>query len=125
MKTEDTKIIVFAPDRWGSLERFQRLHQKTYKLDNESQHALSGAGNHFHRAHALFRVARSHIPKLKEDRHELESHGHTHALRGGELSAVVEAIILSLYSSIDCSRKIVTFIYKKERGVKESTRKFF
>jgi hypothetical protein len=38
-----------------------------------------------------------------------------------ELSAVMEGIILELYSSIDCTRKIINEIYGKYRGIPDST----
>lgn len=62
---------------------------------------------------------------MNEDNDELEKNGYTDSVRGKELSALVEAIILEFYSSIDCTRHIVTTIYKNHRGVKQSTRKFF
>lgn len=118
-------VRVFAPEQWGSLDRFQYLHQQTYKWDNETRHALSGVSNHFHRGLAILRVAKGHIGKLEEDRKQLEQFGVSKNVRGEELSAMFETIITSLYSSIDCARKVVTSIYKNERGVKQSTRKFF
>lgn len=125
MSMSDCIVIAFAPDRWGKLERFQRFYAGTYLFDRDTQQALSGAANHLHKAPILLQVAREHAAKLPEDRAQLEKHGFTPAQRGKELSALIESILLDLYSSIDCTRKIVTFIYRNERGVKQSTRKFF
>jgi len=121
----DWIVITFAPDRWGTLERFQHFCAGTYTFARDTQQALSGAANHFRKALILLQVAREHAAKLSEDRAQLETHGYTPAQRGKELSALIESILLDLYSSIDCTRKIVTCIYRNHRGVKQSTRKFF
>ncbi len=118
-------VIAFAPDRWGMLERFQHFYAGTYSFDADTQKALAGSANHFHKARILLQVAQQHVARLPEDRVQLEEHGYTPAQRGKELSALIESILLDLYSSVDCTRKVVTFIYRNHRGVKESTRKFF
>lgn len=121
----DCIVIGFAPDRWGSLEWFQHFYVETYSFDHHTQQALAGAANHFNKALTLLRIAREHASKLPEDDEQLEKYGYTPARRGKELSALVESVLLDLYSSVDCTRKVVTFVYKKHRGVKNSTRKFF
>lgn len=125
MTINDYKVIAFTPDRWGTLERFQHFFGKTYSFDQHTQNALRGAANHFRKALILLNIAKQHIAKLSEDRSQLEQYGHTPAQRGKELSALVESVLLDLYSSVDCTRKVVTFIYRNDRGVKQSTRKFF
>lgn len=118
-------VIAFTPERWGTLERFQHFYSTTHKFDRDTQKSLPGAANHFHKALLLLDVAKQHAALLKEDRAQLKERGYTPAQRGKELSALVESILLDLYSSIDCTRKVVTFIYRKHRGVKQSTRKLF
>ncbi len=125
MNMNECIALVFTPERWGTLERFQRFYSKTYTFDKDTQRALPGAANHFHKAALLLQVAKGHVPLLQEDREQIEATGYTPACRGKELSAIIESIILDIYSSIDCTRKIVTFIYAKQRGVKRSTRKLF
>jgi len=122
---DSTFLIAFAPENWGTLERFQHFCDGTYVFDADTKHALSGAANHFHKARILLELARQHAPKLEEDEAQLERCGYTPAERGKELAALIESVLLELYSSVDCTRKVVTFIYRNERGVKQSTRKFF
>ncbi len=116
---------MFAPEQWGTLDRFQRFHGPTYSFDADTQKALRGAANQLRKALVLLQVARQHAPKLTEDKEQLEQHGHTPAQRARELSALIESILLGLYSSVDCARKVVTFIYRNEHGVKQTTRRFF
>ena len=118
-------VITFTPERWGTLERFQHFYGGTHHFDRDTQKSLPGAANHFHKALILFQVAKEHASLLPEDRVQIEERGHTPARRGKELSALVESIILDLYSSIDCTRKVFTFIYRNHHGVKQSTRKIF
>lgn len=125
MNPAEYRVRMFAPDRWGSLERFQHFHSETYAFDKRTQKALPGTANHLHKAWLLQQVARDRAPLLQEDREQVETSGHTRARRGRELSAVVEAALLDLYSSVDCTRQVITSIYAKHRGVKQSTRKFF
>ena len=75
MSISNFKIIEFAPDHWGELERFRRFYSKTYDLDRHTQQALSGAENHFHKADTLLPVAREHISRLEEDEAQLQQHG--------------------------------------------------
>lgn len=125
MNISECKVIVFAPDKWGTLEHFRYFYTPTYTFNPDTQKALSGAVNHFHKAYTILRVAHQHTAKLAEDRDQLQERGYTPAQRGKELSALIESVFLDLYSSIDCARKVVTFIYRNHRGVKQSTRKFF
>jgi hypothetical protein len=125
MSTPKCIVIAFTPERWGRLERFQHFYGGTHHFDRDTQKSLPGAANHFHKALILLEVAKEHASRLPEDRAQLKERGHTPARRGKELSALVESILLDLYSSIDCTRKVVTFIYRNHRGVKQSTRKLF
>jgi hypothetical protein len=118
-------VIIFSPRNWGSLQRFEHFYPTTYSFDRNTQYAIKGAANHFYKALHLFNLAKEFSPRLNEDNAELEKNGYTDSVRSNELSALVEAIILEFYSSIDCTRHIVTTIYKNHRGVKQSTRKFF
>lgn len=122
----DKQILVdFAPERWGTLDRFQKLHQETYKLDKHQAGALRGAANHFHKAVRLARVAEVIVPRMKEDRAELNEKGYTASERSYEFAAVVEALLLSLYSAVDCTRKVLKAAYPKAQGFPDSTRKLF
>jgi hypothetical protein len=73
----------------------------------------------------LREIAHDMIPSLQVDRAELEAKGHTSAENSRKLTAVIESAITSLYSSLDCGRQVVTHVFKKYRGVSDSTRKTF
>src|SRR5690242_3339731 len=123
---ENPTLIRFAPNRWGQLERFAQLHSGTFQFTPTTQKALSGATNHFHKAITLKNIAIKLVPNLELDEKELEARGFTSALNSKELSAVIEGVILELYSSIDCTRKVISEIYGKYPGIpKVSTRKLF
>ncbi len=116
---------MFAPDRWGELEKFSQFYSSTYRFNHHTRRALSGATNHFHKVMTLFNFAQRIKANLEEDNKEIEQHGYTPAIRGKELSAIIETIFLDLYSSIDCTRQVIYFIFKNYRGVSESTRTLF
>lgn len=122
---ENPTIIRFAPDRWGELERFAQFYSGTFQFKPTTQKALSGAINHFRKAVTFKNLAVKLVPNLELDEKELEARGYSPALNSKELSAVIEGIILELYSSIDCTRKIIKEIYGKYRGIPDSTRKLF
>ena len=118
-------VIKFAPQYWGQLERFAQFYSKTYKFRPNSMKALSGAANHFRKAVTFKNLSIKLVPNLEIDKKELEANGYTPAENSMELSAVIEGIILELYSSIDCTRKIINEIYGKYPGIPDSTRKLF
>jgi len=125
MSTPDYKLITFAPEQWGQLDRFQRFYPKTYAFDFHTQKAVGGAANHLRKAWILCNVTKERVGLLEEDHKQFQSCGYTPANRAKELSALVETVILELYSVVDCTRKVVTFIYRDYKGVAQSTHKFF
>lgn len=73
----------------------------------------------------LLAVAQAIAPNLEEDEKELKAQGFTSARRAAEFTAVVESALTALYSSVDCTRKILNILYPKAQGLPESTRKLF
>lgn len=118
-------VRIYAPEQWGSLEKFSKFYSNTYELNPTGKRSISGAINHFRKGLALRDLAAKLIPNLEEDEVDLNRQGYTHAINSRELSAVVEGVILELYSSVDCTRRVVSQIYSKYRGVPDSTRKYF
>ena len=121
-------VRVYAPDEWGTLERFSRFYESTFQLSNTGKRCVSGAQNHFHKAHTFCNLAEKLVPNLKIDENELLKKGFTRAENASELSAVIESIFLELYSALDCARKVITEICGKLwkiQGVPDSTRKMF
>lgn len=117
---------IFAPEQWGTLEKFSKFYSETFQLKKSGQRSVSGAINHFHKCLILKQLALKLVPNSDLDEAELEQNGYTNATNSKELSAVIESSILELYSSVDCTRKVITEIYSKEyQGVPNSTRKYF
>lgn len=118
-------VLIYTPDQWGNLERFIRFYNHTHNFKKTGNRAVSGTANHFYKALTLKELALKLAPTLAKDEAELNKYGHTNAVNSKELSAVIESIILELYSSVDCSRKVLTEIYTGYKGIPDSTRKFF
>ncbi len=123
-----SSVRIYAPEQWGTLEKFTKFYSHSFELSRTGQRCVSGAQNHFHKASTLNQLAQKLAPNLDLDDQELTDKGYSHAVNTSELSAVVESILLELYSSIDCARKVITEICAKEwkiQGVPDSTRKLF
>jgi hypothetical protein len=118
-------VRTFAPEQWGQLEKFSKFYTATFAISEIGKRSVSGAVNHFHKAITLKSLAAKLSLNLEIDRQEIENKGYTKAINSGELSAVIESVVTELYSSLDCTRKLLSEIYKKYRGVPDSTRKFF
>ena len=66
------------------------------------------------------------IPNLRKDDEELREKGYTIASYSKELAAIIETMFIELYSSVDCTRQILSAIYRKYDGItSKSTRKLF
>lgn len=118
-------VRTFTPEYWGQVEMFSHFYAGTHKFNNDTKKALAGVGNHFQKAIILHDLAVKMLPNLDLDHEQLEKHGFTEAMNSKEITAVIEAIFLELYSSIDCTRKVLVSIYKNCRKLPDSTRKLF
>jgi hypothetical protein len=119
-------VRVFAPEQWGEVDRFANYYDGTYTFTERDKRAVSGVVNHFQKALTLQTLAIKLRPGLDVDRAQLEKHGFTPALNSHELSAVIEASILELYSSLDCTIKVLRAVYGSgSRSFPESTRRLF
>lgn len=117
---------MFAPEQWGETTRFAKLHSGTYQFDNRTTRAVSGVEAHFQKCLTLVSIARKLEPNLAIDKEELDRKGFTPAVNAAEVAALIEAAILELYSSIDCTVTVLRSIYgPKTRGFKKSTRQLF
>jgi hypothetical protein len=124
MNTKPT-VRIYAPEHWGQVERFAKFYSGTFNFTEPTKKAISGVGNHFNKALVFKSLSTRLQPNLIEDQKELQENGFTHAKNSKELTAVIEEIFTELYSSIDCTRKLVFEIHKKCRGLPDSTRKMF
>jgi len=119
-------LRMFAPERWGQVERFRVLSPTTHELRGHQKRVLAGVENHFHKALTLLAIADRMLPTLALDEVELEENGFTPAQNARDLAAVLEGVITELYSVVDCTAKFLHFIYgPTSRGFKESTRRMF
>lgn len=119
-------VRVFAPEQWREVDYFVNLHSETYKFAAEDARAVEGVRNHLQKATTLQSLAVKLKPGLEIDRNQLETKGYTPALNSTELSAVIEASVLELYSSVDCTVKVLHAVYSaRTRSFSKSTRGFF
>jgi hypothetical protein len=119
-------VRMFAPEFWGQVDFFSKLCSETYKFSEREQRALSGVIQHFEKAAMFQSLAVKLRPNLNIDQAELDERGYTPATNSRELAIVIEAAITELYSSVDCTAKVLRAIYgSSSRGFKKSTRSLF
>jgi hypothetical protein len=119
-------VRVFAPEQLGEVDRFANFYGGTYKFSDTEKRAVAGVRNHFQKAITLQSLAVKLKPGLDIDKKQLEERGYTPALNSHELSAVIEAAILELYSSLDCTVKVLHAVYGRgSRSFPGSTRRLF
>jgi hypothetical protein len=119
-------VRVFAPELWGELQSFAKFYHQSFQFTALQQRAVSGAVNHFQKSLRFHGLALKLKPNINLDLEELNRDGYTPAVNSYELSAVIESIFTELYSSVDCTRKILSAIYSNNRGLPTgSTRKLF
>ncbi|WP_080425197.1 hypothetical protein [Burkholderia ubonensis] len=118
-------VRTFAPELWGEVDKFKQFYEKTHTFKPDAKKAVSGIKGHFNKAITLRNLATKLAPNLEIDNAELKERGFTGAANAQELSAVIEEIFTELYSSIDCTRKVIVAIYKRCRHIPDSTRKLF
>ena len=125
-------VRMFAPERWGQVDRFRTLWRTTYKFRVREQRVLAGVENHFHKALTLLSIGEKLLPSLDGDEAELEEQGFTPAHNARNLAAVLEGVITELYSVIDCTAEMLHIIYgptttrfrKSTRGLFKDVDKF-
>lgn len=118
-------VRTFAPEQWGQVDIFRIFHAGTHRFKPDTKKAIFGVTNHFHKALTLQQLSIKLLPNLSKDEAELQSKGFTPATNAKEFSAVLEEVFTELYSSIDCTRKVIVSIYRRTRGLPDSTRKLF
>jgi len=120
------KILMFTPERWSSSRRFSRWHSSTYKFNEIQKRALLGVEGNLVKAGHLRSVYEKIIPNLTIDENQLNKNGYSPGLNSAELTTVFEALIVSQYSAIDCSIRVLrASLGGSVRGFKDSTRKCF
>lgn len=113
---------MFAPEYWAEVQKFRNLHSGTYKFNRQEQLALAGVLANFNKALRLLRTAEQLLPTLETDNAELEAEGMTAGENAAQLNTVFEAMVLSLYSTLDCSAKVVRAVFGRgARNFRAST----
>ena len=121
----EAAVRTFVPELWGEVDLFRHFHVGTHTFNADTKKAISGIKNHFQKALILHQLALKLLPNLSLDEEELQSKGYTAAANAEEFSAVLEEVFTELYSSIDCTRKVIVSIYRRTRGLPDSTHKLF
>lgn len=107
-------IIMFAPEQWGSVTKFSKFANTTYKFTKKSANALNGIEGHIQKYFTLRTLAERLIPSLQEDLRELEEQRYTPASRSKELAAVIETLFCELYASLDCMREVLRAVLRDQ-----------
>jgi len=118
-------VRTFVPESWSTVKKFQHFYAGTHTFDSTTTRALNGVSSHLNKAVTLYNLAEKLSPNLEIDNNELKNKGYTSAINTSEFTAVTEEIFTELYSSIDCTRKVIVKIYSKTRGLKDSTSGLF
>lgn len=119
-------VRTFAPEQWGEAGRFIRFYEKTFEFSPFVKRVVAGVEHHFGKALILKRLADRIKPNMILDIEQLKSMGFTEAVYSQEYTAIIEGIMLELYSTIDCTVKIIYEIHRNKcRGLKDSTQKTF
>ncbi|HTQ13448.1 MAG TPA: hypothetical protein VMH86_06190 [Rhizomicrobium sp.] len=107
----------------GQVDRFLMLYGSTFKFTDIERRFLGGVGAHFNKAITLQGLALRIKPGLETDNREMRERGHSPGLNAQELSAVIEATILELYSCVDCVAEVIFAIYRHKhiRHLKQTT----
>lgn len=121
-----TNFIIFAPDMWGEVLKFNNFAHPTYDFQPHTFSELEGVDGHFNKYKILQDIANEMLAKLSEDDEQLEKYGYSNSIRSKQLTVIVETIFCEFYSSLDCTRQVINKIYGKYRGAnsKKTSRLF-
>jgi hypothetical protein len=121
----DYTVRTFAPEQWGQVDRFATFFAASFpEATSIERRAVPGVRNHFRKALVLRALAIRIAPMLAIDSQQLHDKGYTPADHAVELAAVVENVFTEIYSSVDCTRRVVSARYPV-RGMPDSTRRTF
>ncbi|WP_212556062.1 hypothetical protein, partial [Methanosarcina spelaei] len=115
--TDLRPVISFVPDRWGQIRKFIHFHNQTYLFSRDQDSALFGADGHFGKYNVLMGLAKKLAPELNKDYEELIERGFSQAIHSKELAAIIDSLFYDLYSSVDCTRRVIAAVYGKYQGI--------
>lgn len=115
-------VIMFAPEQWAEVQKFRNLHTATYTFTPLERQALNGVEANFNKARRLLEIVSRLLPTLEADNAQLEAQGFTSGENAAQLNTVFEALVLSLYSTLDCAAKVIRKVFgPRTRGLRAST----
>lgn len=126
MPRKGATVRVFAPERMREVDRFKIFSGTQHEFRARDWRTLSGVENHFHKAGTLLSLAQRLLHDLEADEKELEEKGFTEAQASRDVAAMVEGVIVELYSVVDCTARLLFVIYRAEsKGFRDSTSRLF
>lgn len=118
---KNVKLILFDPEKWGEVRRFDEFHRATYRFNKRSHAALRGLQSHFRRAESLLAFIERQSGTLKLDHEAEKKMGYSTNPVGEQLAALVESFVCELYSSVDCTNQVVRVVFSKAQGIADKT----
>ena len=114
-------ILVFAPECWSSLTKFQKFVGLPFKNTGDLSRGAAAADNHLAKYTVLAGLANRLKDRLAEDAAELDETGYSSASRSKEFAALVESLFCELYAALDGTRHVLHAAFKNVRGVQDKS----
>lgn len=113
--------VVFRPENWSPIERFQTFIGKPFPDNRDLRQGAKAVADNLGKFKILAGLANRLSEKLHLDHAELQSSGHTPAIRSKEYAPVVESLITTLYSALDGVRRTIYGAYRNVQRVQNSS----
>lgn len=122
---KEYNLIYFYPQHWGEIDKFVKFSPSTYHFSYNTTKAVSGVLSQIKKSRILLNLAHKLSASLNTEDEEIKSKGYTIPIKSNEVATIIEAVITSLYSSLNCLTKVLHEIYKPYNGVSDRTSKLF
>lgn len=113
--------IVFRPDLWTDVGRFQKFIGAPFPNDGNLRIGTKAVSDHLEKFRVLAGLANRLAKDLELDHFEVESRGYSSATHSKEYAAIVESLITTLYSVLDGLRQALYGAYRKVQRVQNSS----
>jgi hypothetical protein len=119
-------ILIYAPEHWDYVVRFSKWHGEPFENNRDLSKGLSTITGHRDKFQTLAGQATQLVPKLVEERNQLNERGYSPGDKAREFTSIIETLVCELYSCLDGLRTCIHAIYPHVQGVqKKSTEKMF
>lgn len=118
---KNANLLMFAPEKWGEVGKFQEFYGQTFHLRRRARAALRGIQCHFRRAELLLSLIKARADTLRLDHEEERLRGYSTNQQGEQLAALVELFACELYSSVDCTNQVIRSAFPKAQGIADKT----